>query len=89
MYNPEIKELSSIILEYKRDLIYNVDNSRHTLILNPEISGQEVRESILKFVNTVVSYQTDIADLNDKLCTHINLLYVYRTLESELETLIL
>ena len=30
-----------------------------------------------------------INDLNDKLCTHINLLYVYRTLESELEALIL
>ena len=89
MYTPEIKELTEIILTHKRDLIYNVDTTRSILLLNPDISGSEVREAILKFVHTIVTYQTDINDLNDKLCTHINLLYVYRTLESELEALIL
>ena len=73
MYTPEIKELTEIILTHKRNLIYNVDTTR----------------SILKFVHTIVTCQTDINDLNDKLCTHINLSYVYRTLESELEALIL
>ena len=89
MYTPEIKELSELILTHKRNLIYDVDTNRSILLLNPEISGKEVRESILKFINTIISYQTDTDDLNDKLCTHINLLYVYRTLESELEALIL
>ena len=54
-----------------------------------QIYLDQVEEAILKFVHTIVTYQTDINDLNDKLCTHINLLYVYRTLESELEALIL
>ena len=48
MYTPEIKELTEIILTHKRNLIYNVDTTRSILILDPDISGSEVREAILK-----------------------------------------
>ena len=56
MYTPEIKELFELILTHKRNLIYDVDTNRSILLLNPEISGKEVRESIFKFINTIDSY---------------------------------
>lgn len=87
MYTPEIENLSKVILEYKRDLIYNIYISKGHFIINPEISDPEIREAILIFVNSVVDFTTNISLANDKLCTHINLLYVYKTLEAELEAL--
>ena len=87
MYTPEIENLAKVILEYKRDLIYNVYVSKGHFIINPEISDPIVRESLLTFVNSIMDFTPNISVANDNLCAHINMLYVYKTLEAELEAL--